>query len=86
VPKKSCYGNYMMLACEGHYRYIEVGCFSETSMKHGVCNCKYKKYCSVDRQMIQDVFRSDNTYGYDCVEKCEIYKLRDQKIKSEMRT
>lgn len=80
---KSCYDNYMLDACEGHQTCREKGCFSETSLIHGECDCKYKHWCHLTRQHLQTSIRKDNTYGYDSVEQCDFYKMTIDKKMEE---
>ena len=74
---KSCYGNYMLDVCEGHHKCTDHGCFSETSIKHGKCDCKYKASCHLVRQECQVMIRNDSSHPYNTVEQCDVYKILD---------
>lgn len=86
IIHKSCYGNYMLDACEGHHECRDYGCFSETSIKHGKCDCKYKGSCHLVRQECRVMIRDDSKHPYNTVEQCYFYKGLEQisKTNAEM--
>ena len=75
IIHKSCYGNYMLDVCTGHHECKDYGCFSETSIRHGKCDCKYKGSCHLVRQECQVMIRNSSNSSYHTVEQCDIYKI-----------
>ena len=55
---KQCFGNYLLEGCENNHNCKEVDCMTETFIKHGACDCKYKSSCHLLRQSCQVEMRS----------------------------
>lgn len=78
---EKCFGNCLTDLCLGHHdcEHYEsqvtsseaVGCLQVTNERHGVCICKYKRYCHIARQ--ESHIKFGRVWKEETVEQCPIY-------------